>query len=91
MTVDHPTLLIVAALLSLFFVLPVGRFFFGHREQLLEDAGLSTKEDRWLSAYYFALTGWIGNSSFILGTIMFVVVMAAICTGLYKGLVWLFV
>ena len=84
MEIGHPVLFAVAALVTIAFVRPLFRYFFRDWGQMLEDAGLSTSDDRWITGYFVALSGWFRSAHFNLNLIGFVVTLAAICALFYN-------
>ena len=47
MSVAYPYLAMIAVVLTIPFLLPLARFFFGDSDQFAEDLGVTTPEGRW--------------------------------------------
>jgi hypothetical protein len=90
LSLAHPFLFTAAVVISLVAAIPLCRFFFGHRDQFVEDAGLSTREGRWIWAYALLLGSSSGSANFVLGTLWLIIILLAISTGAYHVLVWVF-
>ena len=89
---DHPLLLAAAVVVALGATFPVGRFFFGNRDQLIEEAEIPTDGffRHWLYWLLWALGPVGGSAHFILATMWLVIILAAFAAGAYHVLVWLF-
>ena len=87
MPVDHPLLLIVAIILSLPCLPAIGRTFFTNYDEFLSDSGLADPTERlgfFIDAFRLMNSyGWTSSRGVFLNIIWFLVIVAALITGLY--------
>ena len=88
MSVAHPALLAIGVVVAMAFIRPLFRYFFRNWDQLVEDANLSTSEDRKISAFFFVLGGCFSSAHFQLNLLAFLLVLVTIVAATYHVLLY---
>jgi hypothetical protein len=87
MNLEHPYILLVAVAIAVPFAFPLARFFFHHYSQFIEDVGLSTRDDRFVTGLFVFLGGLPCPPFF--KTLGFVLSLAAIIGTAYHALAFI--
>ena len=83
MSVAHPWFLLAAIGVALVFVRPAFRYFFRNWDQLVEDANLSSSEDRKIAVVFYVLGGCFTSAHFQINLLGFLLTLGTIVATIY--------